>query len=350
MPVSDPTILIVGAGVAGLSCARELNARGISNVVFERARGVGGRCATRRIHGQPVDHGLPFLHAKSGEFGEALNELDPAGKVLGWPTEVREPRLLFHPDALKPGRRRMARRAGVGEFAKWLGHTVDVRLGHEATDLADRGDRVEVRFGDGSHADASFVVLACHVRESVRLAEPLVSGWANAQSRLASLHTIEPIPTLTVIAGYDPAAFEAPFHLWNPLETTMLHVIVHDSSKREHPAERVLVMHARPGYSRERLADRPEEWQAELLWELGEILDPRAESPRWVQTHVWHDARIPDAQRLSDAVVFESGRGGSVALIGDAFAVDAGLEGAYFSGISFAEQIAMVLAVRSGRL
>jgi predicted NAD/FAD-dependent oxidoreductase len=348
--VSEPSVIIVGAGVAGLSCARELNARGLSNVVFERARGVGGRCATRRIHGQPVDHGLPFLHAKSGEFGEALNELDPAGKVLGWPTEVREPRLLFHPDALKPGRRRMARRAGVSEFAKWLGHTVDVRLGKEAAALVDRGDRVEVRFADGSRAAAPFVVLACHVRESLRLAEPLVSEWPNSRAKLESLAAIEPIPTLTVIAGYDTAAFDARFHLWNPLETTMLHVIVHDSSKREHPTERVLVLHARPGYSRERLADPPAEWQAELLWELGEILDPRAETPRWTQTHVWHDARIPDAQRLTDAVAFESGGGGSVALIGDAFAVDAGLEGAYLSSISFAEQIALVLAARSGRL
>ncbi|MBI5711199.1 MAG: FAD-dependent oxidoreductase, partial [Candidatus Eisenbacteria bacterium] len=85
-----PQVLVVGAGVAGLACARELARRGVPAVVLERARGVGGRCATRRVNGQPVDFGLPFLPARSGEFAEALNELDAGGKIPGWPVRVRD--------------------------------------------------------------------------------------------------------------------------------------------------------------------------------------------------------------------------------------------------------------------
>src|SRR5205085_2478824 len=86
--VSEPTVVVIGAGVAGLTCARELKRRGVRAVVLERARGIGGRCATRRIEGQPVDHGVPFLHATSAEFGEELNDLDPDGKISGWPLRV----------------------------------------------------------------------------------------------------------------------------------------------------------------------------------------------------------------------------------------------------------------------
>jgi predicted NAD/FAD-dependent oxidoreductase len=348
--VGDPTVIVVGAGVAGLACARDLTARRIPNVLLEAERTVGGRCATTRTHGQLVDHGLPFLHAKSGEFGEALNQLDPDGKVLGWPSDVREPRLMSPNDALKPGRRRMARRGGVHEFAEWLARGLDVRLGDAVVALEDLGAAVRVRSASGAAFEAPFVILACPLRATVALAAPLVVTWPGAAARIEPLARIRPLPALTVIAGYDPAAFDVPFHLWSPLETTMLHLIVHDSSKREAPRERVLVLHARARYSSEHLGDPPEAWRDELLWELGEILDRRAEAPRWSETHVWADARIADHDRQKDGVVFQSEGGASVALVGDAFGHDPGVEGAYFSGLSFAEQIALLLATRAGKL
>ena len=46
---SKPRVAIIGGGMAGLSCARELALNGIESVVFDSGRrGVGGRCATRK--------------------------------------------------------------------------------------------------------------------------------------------------------------------------------------------------------------------------------------------------------------------------------------------------------------
>jgi len=66
-------VAVIGAGISGLTLARALRAAGRSAVVLERSRGVGGRCATRRIDGQPVDHGVAFLHGRDPRF---LAELD----------------------------------------------------------------------------------------------------------------------------------------------------------------------------------------------------------------------------------------------------------------------------------
>jgi len=46
-----------------LTCARDLVAAGWSVLVVEKSRGVGGRCATRRMLGQPTDIGLTYYHA-----------------------------------------------------------------------------------------------------------------------------------------------------------------------------------------------------------------------------------------------------------------------------------------------
>jgi predicted NAD/FAD-dependent oxidoreductase len=41
-------VAIIGAGMAGLSCARRLLAAGVRVDVFEKSRSTGGRLATRR--------------------------------------------------------------------------------------------------------------------------------------------------------------------------------------------------------------------------------------------------------------------------------------------------------------
>lgn len=68
----DCDVIMIGAGVSGLACAQVMASADKTARVLERSRGVGGRCATRRIDGQPVDHGPVFLHGESPEFLAAL--------------------------------------------------------------------------------------------------------------------------------------------------------------------------------------------------------------------------------------------------------------------------------------
>ncbi|HYM79779.1 MAG TPA: FAD-dependent oxidoreductase [Candidatus Limnocylindria bacterium] len=344
--VNDPTVVVVGAGVAGLACARELTRRGVATVVLERARGVGGRCATRRIDGQPVDHGVPFLHAQSREFGLALNELDAAGKIPGWPLRVREPRLGCQPDAYRPGHRRLARREGVSAFPKHLASDVDVRLGQNVVALEESGNRIAVRLADGTRIAAPFVVAACALTESLALADPLTHDWPGAGSALEAARRLRTLSSLTVIAGYDPETPELDFDLWHPIEATMIHTLSHDSAKRLAPRDRVLVIQGRPRFSATFLEAPEEEWKRELLWEAAELLGPWVSRPRWCQTHRWRCARLPVGECLGVTPSLESPRGGCVALCGDAFALDSGLEGAYFSGLSLGEQIGTLPRVR----
>ncbi|CAB4944240.1 unannotated protein [freshwater metagenome] len=67
-------VAVIGAGVAGLACARELRAAGAQVRVFDKARGAGGRTATRRTDAGSFDHGCPALVR-----GSWLLELAPLG-------------------------------------------------------------------------------------------------------------------------------------------------------------------------------------------------------------------------------------------------------------------------------
>jgi phytoene dehydrogenase-like protein len=43
---SSPDVLVVGAGLAGLSCARQLHEKGVRIQILEASDGIGGRVRT----------------------------------------------------------------------------------------------------------------------------------------------------------------------------------------------------------------------------------------------------------------------------------------------------------------
>lgn len=61
-------VAIIGAGIAGLSCARELVSNGISVDIFEKSRGPSGRMSTRRTQDGSVDHGAQYFTARDARF------------------------------------------------------------------------------------------------------------------------------------------------------------------------------------------------------------------------------------------------------------------------------------------
>lgn len=72
-------IVVVGAGLAGLSCALELRARGLEVQVLEASDGVGGRVRTDRVDGFLLDRGFQVL--LSG-YPECRRQLDYAALDL----------------------------------------------------------------------------------------------------------------------------------------------------------------------------------------------------------------------------------------------------------------------------
>ena len=66
-------VIVVGAGLAGLCCARELDAAGLDVLVLERGDAPGGRVRTDEVDGFLLDRGFQvFLTA----YPEARRVLD----------------------------------------------------------------------------------------------------------------------------------------------------------------------------------------------------------------------------------------------------------------------------------
>ena len=63
---------IIGAGIAGITCARTLVQAGHQVTVFEKSRGVGGRMSTRSTPFGSFDHGTQYFTVRDARFTQAI--------------------------------------------------------------------------------------------------------------------------------------------------------------------------------------------------------------------------------------------------------------------------------------
>lgn len=331
--------IIVGAGVAGLSCALALRQAGMKPLVLERSRGVGGRCATRRVEDQPVDHGVIFLHGADPDFLEALAAVENATPLPGWPKEVIGKGTPCQPEAFLPYQRRLAFAEGVTAFPKHLSRSLDVRLGSPVSVLGTTETGFRVATDDGSYWEAPNVILALPAEQTFRLMESLPEATNEVRAARKLLGQLGTVPSLTLLAGY-PVDGQVPY--WDvlyPEESMILMLVSHDSTKRRHKKSHVLVYQCRPRWSRHRLEEEPSTWAAQILEEAARLLGPWADKPAWTQFHRWRYARTGTGATLTAPLLLKFPGGGRLGLAGEMFAAEGGVEAAWLSGERLAQRL-----------
>lgn len=339
--MSDGTfdLVVVGAGIAGLSCARAAASAGLRTVVLERSAGVGGRCATRRVEGQPVDHGLSFLHGSVAEFLEALDTVD-ATPVTGWPSRVRGTGAPCQPAAFAAGERRMAFAEGLSVFPKFLAAGIDVRKNQTVLDVAERGAAAVVRLEGGRELIAERVVLALPCEQTNLFLVSLGGDDREVGAARRLLEMLGTRPCLTLLAGY-PAARPAPdWDVWYPEDSKVLQMLANDSSKRRDPNYRVLVLQAHARWSDEHFDSEPAEWSGLLLAEAARLAGGFVSQPLWQQTHRWRYARSAGNGELSSPLLLRLPGGASIGLAGEFFEPGGGAQAAFLSGRALASRLA----------
>jgi hypothetical protein len=352
-PVGEDRVVVVGAGIAGLSAARALAAAGRRVVVLERAKGVGGRCATRRIEsagGQPVDFGVTFLHGSDPDFLAALAEV-PGGALPHWPSQIDGRGRPCQPAAFAEGERRVAFADGVAAFPRHLARGLDVRTEARVTGLELTRAAITLTIAGSAPVVARTAILALAVEQSLALLTTIESRSPGLDTTSALLTMLPTRPCLTVIAVYPAGVPGPPFHVRYPEDSTILQLIAHDSSKRVDPAATVMVYQAHPRWSREHLDPAiegvsasiaaPEPWARALLAEAARLLGPWAAAPRSFQAHRWKHARTDGGAELSAPILlhFSGDPGPRLGFAGELFGPSGGVEAAWMSGVRLARMI-----------
>jgi predicted NAD/FAD-dependent oxidoreductase len=297
-------VAVIGAGIAGLSCATTLARAGIGVTLFEKSRRPGGRVATRRVEGLSFNHGAQFATAHGPDFAALLAGLATAGIAASWPAAGGEGRRMsFRPGmsalpaamaeqaAIAGAELRTARqaaflhRAGGGWQVRHL-DAADIRPGRTASEGGDlSGPFGAVLIALPGHQAASLVATAGHRFADAANSAVMAPCWA-VMARFA-----EPVE------GCDVRQSTTSPIAWAARE---------GARPGAEPAADHWVLHAGADWSRAHLEDSPEAAGAALIAafrpETGAAAPDLVLAHRWryalVETPLGQECLWDDADRL----------------------------------------------------
>jgi renalase len=259
------SVVVIGAGMAGATCARVLTSAGCAVQVVDKGRGIGGRLATKRLEWldaqglrrtAKLDHGAPAFAARGAAFRQFLAGAGQADLVLPWwptlavgsrPLDDAGPLYLPRPDA--------------PSLCRWLLRDIPTTSSF-AVDRLLRGPRGWQVEAAGStlpgHFDA--VVLALPPAQAAPLLALHRSDWAQR----ASLALMQPCWTLMGVARRP--AKDLHWDVGRPEQGPLAWVMRNDARPGREPTadEAHWVLHARTGWSRQQL-EQAADWVQDRL-------------------------------------------------------------------------------------
>jgi predicted NAD/FAD-dependent oxidoreductase len=328
-------VIILGAGVAGLQCARRLKEAGSDVLVVDRADKPGGRCATRIFEGQPADYGPAFIHGHEPGFLSAVDAVD-AERVAGWPARVSGHGKPCQPVAFAPYETRLAFVEGVNAFPRSLAKGLEIRLAAQASAIEVNGDTCIVALRNGERLAARELVLALALEQTIPFLRMFPAADGAAALGMLSLFTS--LPCLALVAGYDAGTTLPDWEILYPEEEPALLLVSNESSKRPAGGGRVMLLQAAPRWSRQNLERPAAEWSAELLGIAARRLGAWAAAPRWTHPHRWRYGRLDLANELTGPLIVRAGAR-RIGIAGDLLSPGGGLQAAWMSGDRLAQRL-----------
>jgi predicted NAD/FAD-dependent oxidoreductase len=302
---------VIGAGIAGIGCARTLAAAGLPVRVLDRAGRAGGRMATAEHAGRPVDTGASYFTVSDVRFEAVVRDWQRRGLARPW-TDTFD---VYRSQTLgrTTGPLRWAAGAGLRSLVADLAATAGLAVERVDVDLVASGPAGLTVAGQ----PAAAVVLAMPDPQARAILHP-----ALARERAGLYARFEPV--LALSAGW-------PRRDWNRLDGMFVHgderlAWIADDGSRRGDGAAVLVAHSTPSWASTWL-DRPEQAGTELLRALRQVLGIATE-PSWTSLHRWTYAK-PGTGRAAAFQLWPSG----VGACGDGWAQRPRVEAAYLSGV-----------------
>ena len=318
-------IVVVGAGLSGLTAARSLQEKGHKVIVLDKGRGLGGRMATRRISTSDgstavFDHGAQFFTARDQQFQKFVDEWITNGIVREWCRGF----------VAEDGHPRYVVNNGMTALTKHIAQDLDVRTSTLvfAVKPCDADPKKwTVVIDDNSRIDCDAVVMTCPLPQSYSLT--VTTGVELPQDLLLTDYD-RTIGLLAVLDG--PSVVPAPGGIQNPDDVFSW---IGDNQAKGISSIPAITFHANPTWSSAHWDDSLEDGLALVTQAaqkyLGDAQIVASEYKKW---------RFATPRKLWPEPFFAAG---TLVFAGDAFAGPK-VEGAVLSGLSAAQYLGDLVA------
>ena len=318
-------VAIIGAGLAGLSCAYALEQAGVRVSVFEKSGGPAGRLSTRRGDGWQCDHGAQYFTARDPHFRAEVARWERAGVAARWDAHVWR----FNADGTADESGATERFVGTPRMtapALLLASVLNVQTGVTISALQREGARWRL------HVEGTAPLVQLY--DAVVLAVPapqaaaLSSDVAPLQAALAAGTAMEGCWAMMLqYAAPLNLGFDAAF-----VNRGSLRWVARDSAKPGRTGSECWLLHASAQWSEAHIEFDADQVAAQLLAAFAELGAPAPE--RW-RMHRWRYASTVQAR--DEVCIWDAGL--QLGLCGD-WLNGGTVEAAWLSGHALAWRIA----------
>lgn len=316
--MNSASVAVIGAGLAGLACARRLGAAGVHARVFEARRAPGGRLATRRFAVASFDHGAQYLTACDAGFRELLARAAAAGAAGRWEPAWSQREGRGELWVGLPAMSALPRHLAAGIEVECGVRVVRLERGRNGwTLLDDRG---------AAHADFTAVALA--------LPAPLAASLARARTPLAArVESVPMAPCWAALVAFDGPLAGLPDASF--VGDPVLSWFARNGSKPGRDARDAWVLQASPGWSRVEFDQPARSVMRALLDRFSERVGRALPRTLVADAHRWPHARAEAP--LGEPCLFDADAG--LGFCGD-WCLGARAEAAWLSGAALGAALA----------
>jgi hypothetical protein len=308
---------VIGAGLAGMRCARLLRDAGVEVTVLEKGRGCGGRLASRRGDGVVFNTGATFVQAHGPSFTAALHEAQEAGRAVPFRAGVAD-----------DGLARVTGQPGMSALVRGLAHDITLLTSTRVVGVERNGSGWQLIDEPGAlHGPFDWVIVATPAPQAMPLLEPHAAEFAAlSEARYEPVWALQ--LGLDAPSGLPDGTLQP---VGGPLFWAARMPVVQAGGFVE-----AWVLHARPAWTEQRLERAPEAVAGELYDAFCALCGARPPAAR-LHAHRWRYGLVArELQRDYVAVP-----GARLAAIGD-WCLGNRAEHAWLSGERLAREVLRV--------
>ncbi|MEL7027389.1 MAG: FAD-dependent oxidoreductase, partial [Pseudomonadota bacterium] len=308
--IVNEQVVIIGAGMAGLTAARLLRMAGFKPLVLDKGRRPGGRMASRvSRQGHTFDHGAQFISAETTGFQAVLTGAMTTSSLAVWRPGPAQIQYVGVPTMV--------------DFALHLSRAIDVRQNIEVTGIEPDGSNWRVLF-EGGDIRVPRLILAIPAPQAEKL--------LGAHPFAAEVAKVSMAPCLTLMAAYSGAT-DAPYPSRRDNDDDLAW-IAHDSSKPEREPGARFVAQASEKFSWLHLEKDKDAFAALMLPLLSEALGRDPKDAVFTAGHRWRYARA--VRPLGVPCLADES---ASLLVGGDWCLGETVEAAWESGVAMAERV-----------
>lgn len=283
-------IAIIGSGLCGILLARQLGTKA-EVVLFEKARGLGGRMSTRYADRFSFDHGAPFFTARTAEFQSFLTTYFQNKTIAPWVGEVIELGAEANKDK-KPACWPEAHWVGIpnmNSLCSALAQGLTVHLNCEVAPLGEKTKKTwQLLDTHGTVlGDFDLVISTAPAPQTSKLFE------AHLSTDLHLLHNCRMKPCYSLMLGFsspwDKSWIAAQVHN-NPIAS----IFVNSSKPGRDASMTCLVVHSTQVWAEAHMSEDKEQVQNLLVEEFSGVTGMNGSDADYISLHLWRYALLDE--------------------------------------------------------